>query len=78
MAKEYDLRGLKPDPRAQAADNEADPAFADQTPNACQWQDADGNWCYAAVNRWDDGRCVLVDRGGNDWGDDRSFGGVRK
>ena len=74
VAEQYERHGLKPDPKAQAADNESDPAFADETPNTCQWQDADGNYCCAAFGRWDGGREVSVGRDGSDW----SFAGVRK
>lgn len=78
LNRQYELRGLKPDPRAQAADNAADPAFADQRPNACQWKDAQGNWRYAAFDRWYDECGVDVDRDGYDWNVNWSFGGVRK
>ncbi len=78
VAKAYAIRGLKPDPVAQARVNEDDPAFADEHPNATQWQDADGRWCYAAFLRWRGGRGVDVDRSGLGWRGDWFFGGVRK
>ena len=79
LKKEFEFYGLTPDPMAQAAANEADPAFADQHPNGTHWQDANGTWYYAAFHRWDGGgRCVLVYRRGHDWGDRWWFGGVRK
>ncbi len=79
LAKEYELRGLKPDPYAQAAVNEADPAFADEKPNGSSWKDAGGNWCYAAFSRWrGDERFVGVSRRGSDWGGGWLFAGVRK
>jgi len=79
LEKEFDLYGLKPDPYAHAAVNEADPAFADKYPNATHWKDADGKWCYAAFYRWDDGeRYVNVYRDGSDWNDDWWFAGCRK
>lgn len=79
LAKEYELRGLKPDPYAQAAVNEADPTFADEHPNGTHWKDKDGKWCYAAFFRWHGGeRLVYVDRGDGVWSDDWRFAGVRK
>lgn len=78
LKKEFELRGLKPDPYAVAAVNEADPAFADEHPNGVHWKDADGNWCYATFDRWDGERSVSVDRDDDDWDDCWSFGGVRK
>lgn len=79
LEKEYELRGLKPDPIAQAAVNEADPAFADEHPNGSQWKDADGKYCFAAFDRWDDGeRSVGVDRYDRGWFGDWWFAGVRK
>jgi hypothetical protein len=79
LAKEYELRGLKPDHYAQDAVNAADPAFADDHPNGTQWQDAKGNYCYLTFGRWRDGRrSVGCDRGGRDWRDVWWFAGVRK
>lgn len=79
LAKEYELRGLKPDPYAQAAVNEADPAFADDHPNGTHWKDKDGNWCYTAFRRWnDDERYVIVLRNAGGWGGGWFFAGVRK
>ena len=78
LAKQYELRGLVPDPYAQDAVNEADPAFADEHPNGTHWKDADGNWCFATFDQWDGGRCVCVRRDGDGWRDDWCFGGRRK
>lgn len=78
LVKEYELRGLKPDPYAQAAVNEADPEFADGHPNGSQWEDADGNYYYAIFDLWRDERCVLCSRRGLTWRDDCWFAGVRK
>lgn len=79
LEKEFDLRGLKPvDPFALAALNEADPAFADEKPNATHWKDVQGNWCYAIFDRWGGERSVGVVRYGSDWCDDYWFAGVRK
>ncbi|MEK7604603.1 MAG: hypothetical protein AAB442_02305 [Patescibacteria group bacterium] len=79
LEKEYELRGLKPaDPRSLAAVNEADPAFADEHPNSTHWKDVNGNWCYAAFNRWfDGGRSVYVHRF-DLWFDGSWFAGLRK
>lgn len=55
--------GLVPDPRAQAAVHEADPAFADGRPNVTQW----GNNCYLMFGRWHDERRVHCSRYGRDW-----------
>ena len=79
LEKEYELRGLKSaDPYATAAVNEADPSFADEHPNGCHWKDANGRWNCTAFYRWDDERCVLVDRRAYDWDDDWWFAGARK
>lgn len=76
LAEEYKKRGLVPDPQAQIQDNTANPEFADTTPNACQWVDADGKYCYAAFFRWSGGRYVVVNRYGDGWRDDWTFAGV--
>jgi len=80
VEKEFDRHGLKPvDPYRLAAVNEADPAFADEHPNATHWKGADGKWCYAAFYRWGDGgRSVRVDRDDYDWGGHWWFAGCRK
>ena len=78
LAKEYESRGLVPDPYAVAAVLEADPAFADDRYVAAQWKDKDGNWCYAVFDRWGDGRKVHVNRYDYGWYDKWWFGGVRK
>lgn len=48
LQKEFESRKLVPDPMAQIAFNKANPAFADDHPNATLWKDADGKWCYLA------------------------------
>lgn len=79
LEKEYELRGCKPtDPYSLAAVNKADPAFADEHPNATHWKDANGKWCYAAFNRWYDERGVSVDRHRSKWNDYWWFAGVSK
>ncbi|MFA6407852.1 MAG: hypothetical protein WCW36_00015 [Candidatus Paceibacterota bacterium] len=64
--------GLVPDPRATAAVNEADSAFADAYPNCTQW----GDNCYLTFDRWDDERRVCCDRSGHDWDDYWFLAGV--
>lgn len=76
---EFELRGFKPaDPYTLAAVNEADPAFADEHPNGTHWQDADGEWHYAAFDRWYGVRFVRVDRDDGGWRDFWWFAGVSK
>lgn len=78
LEQEYEKLNLDPDLDAQADDNAADPAFADEKPNGCQWRDKDGNFCYAAFGRWDGERGVGVSRSDGDWDDDWLFAGVPK
>ncbi len=78
LEKEYELRGLKPDPQAQAADNEADPSFADEHPNGCYWNREGKMHSYIAFRRWGDGRGVNCYRRGDSWGGLCWFAGVRK
>jgi len=67
------------DPYSLAAVNEADPAFADEHPNATHWKDFNGKWCYAAFYRWPDGgRHVSVRRRAGGWRDGWWFAGLRK
>jgi len=79
LEKEYERRGLKPDPYAQGAVNETDPSFADTKPNGTHWKGSDGKWYYAAFGQWvGDERYVRVDRFDYGWNDRWWFGGVRK
>lgn len=79
LEKEYALRGLKPaDPYSLAQVNADDPAFADDRPNGTHWQDANGNWCFAAFHRWDGVRKLSVGRDGGVWVDGWWFAGLRK
>ncbi len=79
LEKEYELRGLKPDPMAQAKVNQDDPAFADTHPNGCQWKNKAGKYCFADFRRWNgDERNVVVSQRDRDWDDRWWFGGVRK
>lgn len=77
LDKAYARRNLVPaDSYSTAAVNEADPAFADERPNATHWKDANGKWCYTAFDRWDDERDVAVRRDGLGWDDFWSFAGL--
>ena len=79
LDKEFDFFCLKPaDPYSQAAVNEDDSAFADERPNGTHWKDAQGHWCFAAFDRWRDGRYVDVDRRDVDWHAHWWFAGLRK
>lgn len=78
LEKEYELRGLKPDPYAQASVNEADNTFADNQPNGSQWKDGNGNYTYVAFDLWPGGRSVACNRPDRDWYARWWFAGVRK
>ena len=78
LDREYEARGLKPDPYAQGQVNIDDPSFADQYPNGSQWRDQNGKACCATFYRWHDGRDVLVRRSDDDWYGCWWFAGVRK
>ncbi|HEY4509230.1 MAG TPA: hypothetical protein VJC13_03060 [Candidatus Paceibacterota bacterium] len=79
LEKEFEFVGLKPvDPYSLAQANTDDPAFADTHPNGTHWKDTDGKWCFAAFDRWRDGRIVFVVEGGFGWNDYWWVAGVRK
>lgn len=78
LEREYQQRGLTPDPYAQTQVNIDDPAFADNHPNGTHWKDANGNWCFVTFPRSDDERNVDVNRSDYGWSDSWWFGGVRK
>lgn len=79
LLEEYEKRGLKPaDAYSLAAVNRDDPAFADEKPNATQWQDSEGKYCYVAFFRWDGGREVRVYRYDGGWDGYWWFAGLRK
>lgn len=79
LEKEFELRGLKPaDPISVAAVNEADHTFADENPHGTHWKDAEGKWCYAVFDRWNDERYVSVDRNDGAWSVSWWFAGLRK
>jgi hypothetical protein len=61
--------GLKPDPMAQAAYNQANPDFADKYPNGTQWQNQAGNFCCALWGDWRGDRSVIVHGDSYGWGD---------
>lgn len=76
LEKEFEARGLVPeDSYSLATVNEADPAFADEHPNATHWKDSDGKWCYMAFSRYGGGRSVDVGRDGSVWYDNWWFAG---
>lgn len=78
LAKEFELRELDPDPLAQAAINEADPAFAKDHPNGCHWPLEGGGYGFLTFGAWYDGRGVSCDRHDGVWRGGWVFGGVRK
>lgn len=47
--KVYDVLGLKPDPYAAAAANEADPDLARKYPSITQWRHGQNDWQYQVV-----------------------------
>jgi hypothetical protein len=76
---EYERRGLKADPFALAKYMEANPAFVDESPVACQWDlDENGRSSFAVFNRWGGGRGVSVRRSGYRWDHFYRFAGVCK
>jgi hypothetical protein len=76
LAEEFKQRGLRADVEVLADYLKKNPAAADEKWLACQWVDADGNYCCAAFSRWGDERYVNVDRRDHDWDGDWSFAGV--
>jgi hypothetical protein len=60
-AAALESHGLKPDPMAQAAFNQANPSFADKCPNGTQWQNEAGKFCCALWSGWHGYRSVDVD-----------------
>lgn len=78
LDREYESRGLVPDPYAQSQVNADDPAFADEHPNGGQWRDSKNRACYIAFRRLGGERRVLVSRSSRVWSGGWWFGGVRK
>ena len=74
---EFETRRLVPDPQAQAADNEADPSFADSHPNVTHWKLPKGGYGFVSFDQGDE-RYVNCLRYGNLWNDDWWFAGRRK
>lgn len=63
---------------ALAAHNTADPDFATACPCFTHWQDAKGNWCFAAFYDWLDEQRVYVSRRQDAWSGRWWVAGVRK
>lgn len=78
LDREYEARGLRPDPAAVAQAMADDPAFADERPVVVQWRDRRGHACYAIFNRDDDKRRVRVGWHNLGWNRFCRFAGVRK
>lgn len=66
------------DPIALSAHNALEPDFAAKQRNFTLWQDAEGNWCYAAFYDWSDVRFVRVTWHVLDWDGDWWVAAVRK
>ena len=78
LDREYEARGLRPDPAAVAQAMTDDPALADERPVSVQWRNSKGHACYAIFDRYGGKRDVRVDRGDDGWDRDYRFAGVRK
>lgn len=76
LAEEYKQCGLRADVEALADYLKKNPAATDEKWLACQWIDADGNYCCATFSRWGDERVVGVNRVDVVWGGGWSFAGV--
>lgn len=77
LAKEFESRGITPDPYAQAQVNKDDPDFVNKCPNGTHWKDG-GSYNFVTFSGWGGGRCVSVHRSNGEWSDDWWFAGVRK
>ncbi len=78
VAAEYEAKRLKPDPYAQMAINEEDPAFADEHPNSTQWPNGEGGYNYLGFDGWFGERGVGCCRDVGGWSACWWFGGVPK
>lgn len=78
LDREYEARGLRPDPLATAQAMADDPAFADERPVAVQWRDKKNHACYAIFYRNDGERDVNVNWHAYRWSRLYRFAGVRK
>ncbi len=76
--REFEQRGLIPDPYVQAAINEQDLAFADKYPNGTQWGRKGEEVSFVAFRRFDVERFVRCRRLGNEWYGGWWFAGRRK
>lgn len=78
LEREYDSRGLVPDPVALIAVNVADPNFARDYPNGTQWGRNGQEASYITFQHWPFEPQMYICRSGNAWGPDWWFAGVRK
>lgn len=76
--REFAQHVMIPDPYAQAAINEQDPAFADKYPNGTQWSREGKVASFASFHLDGGGRYVHVDRSDGRWHDLWWFAGRRK
>lgn len=78
IEREYEKRGLEPDPIALAAVNEVNPTLADEHPNGAPWRGEDGAWNYIACHMANGGRYVYVHPSIIPWYGGWLFAGRRK
>ncbi len=78
VEQQFELRGLKPDPRAVAAMNEADHSFAANRFNGTQWRDSDGNFCCLSFEGRGSKRTLRLHRNNEGWYEFAWLSGVRK
>ncbi len=78
LDREYEARGLRPDPAATAQAMADDPAFADERPVGVQWRDSRGRACFAIFRRSVGEREVYVYRIDDGWSRRCRFSGVLK
>lgn len=78
LEKEFGLRGLKPDPYAQAQIHADDPSFADGRPNATYWKDLFGNLHALDFFEWNGNRSLTACSNQADWEKNQLFAGVLK
>ena len=78
LDKEYELRGLVPNPRKQVQANADDPSFADEHWNGTQWNRDGKVSSFLAFDGWGGGRNVDGSRYGYEWDGRWWFAGVRK
>ena len=78
LDREYETRGLRPDPAALSQLVTDDPAFADERPIAVQWRDKRNRACCAIFSEDGGGRFVYVFWLAYRWYRYYRFAGVRK